>query len=129
MVDILNFCMYVVFFNDIMVEGVLGFLGQRHDISSFYWSKIFLHSGMKYRICTTLYLLQHLDASSLFVQLLLLVFHLGLQVAKLLLNLGQRGLILRLLGGQILQLGLQLLHLHVRGAQFSVLVLQAEETQ
>lgn len=76
-----------------------------------------------------MHLLEHLDASSLFIQLLLLVFHLGLQVTKLLFDLGQRGLILGLLGGQILQLYLQLLYFHVHRAQFIVLVLQAGEIE
>ena len=80
---------------------------------------------MKYNICSTQYLLQHLDASGLFVQLLLLVFHLCLKVAKLLLDLGQRGFILGLLGGRVLKLSLQLLHLYICGAHIAVLVLQA----
>ncbi|TNN86787.1 hypothetical protein EYF80_002970 [Liparis tanakae] len=71
--------------------------------------------------------MKHLDASSLFVQLLFLVFHLGLKVTKLLLDFGQRGFILRLLGREILQLYLQLLHLYICGAQFNVLVLRAED--
>lgn len=76
-----------------------------------------------------MHLLKHLDASSLFIQLLLLVFRLGLQVTELLFDFGQRGLILGLLGGKILQLYLQLLYFHVHRAQFVVLVLQAEKIE
>lgn len=53
------------------------------------------------------YLLQHLYAPSLFIQLLFLILDLGLQVPELLLDLGQRSLILRLLRRNVLKLGLQ----------------------
>ena len=69
------------------------------------------------------YLFQHLNGSCLFVQLLLLVFGLGLDVPQLLAHLGEGGLILGLLGVEVLQLGVQLLLLQVHSGQLQLLVL------
>lgn len=75
---------------------------------------------------TIIYLLQHLNGARLLIKLLLLVFDLRLKVTQLLFNLGQRGIVLRLLWVQILKLRLHLLQLQIDSAYLQILILREQ---